>query len=199
MCYSIICFVFTVMLFLNVFANAATGGKIVVGTDLSSDPLSLTIALGGSSQSNVTVSGKGNPAPWPVDLSASSIGGVSTDFDPAHVIVPTGPPEEWHHNHSLLTISVSDAATPGVYNLTIYADFGSPERALNITLTIQERHGGDGEIMRLETTPVGGIIASENEHSIPALYLGLMGMVGVAACVTAVRRRRNRLKGLHDR
>jgi len=195
--YLALCILSTVSLFFSCLVNVSYAGVVAGGVGLSADPLSSTIALGGSGQSNITVSVKGNLGLWPVDLSASSISGVSTNFNPAHVIIPTGP-EEWHHNHSILTISVGDSATPGVYNLTVHADFGILERDLNITLTIQEgQHGGDdGD--RDGSKPVGGIIVSENEPAIRAFYMSLTGIVGVATGITVVRKRRNKLKGLHD-
>ena len=108
---------------------------VAIGTGLSADPLSVTVPVGGTGQSTINVSGKGNPAPWPVDLSASSISGVFTNFDPQQVTLP--PSEgEWNSNQSILTIGAGVFAVPGTYNLTVYADFGVVTLNVSIALTI---------------------------------------------------------------
>jgi hypothetical protein len=123
---------------------------VFVGTGLSANPLSVTVPVGGTGQSTINVSGKGNPAPWPVDLSASSISGVSTSFNPQQVILP--PSEgEWSSVQSILTINAGISAVPGMYSLTVYADFGIPgTRSVSIALTIT----GDQQ----PDTTVGGYI-----------------------------------------
>jgi hypothetical protein len=119
------------------------------GTGLSADPLSVTVPVGGTGQSTINVSGKGNPAPWPVDLSASSINGVSANFNPQQVMLP--PSEgEWNSNQSILTIDAGVSAVPRTYNLTVYADFGDITRSVSIALTIT----GDQQ----PDTTVGGYI-----------------------------------------
>jgi len=110
---------------------------VAIGTGLSANPLSVTVPVGGTGQSTINVSGKGNPAPWPVDLSASSINGVSTNFNPQQVILPPSQ-GEWNSNQSILTINAGIFAVPGTYNLTVYADFGIITRNVSIALTITD-------------------------------------------------------------
>lgn len=122
---------------------------VATGTGLSANPLSVTVPVGGTGQSTINVSGKGNPAPWPVDLSASSINGVSTSFNPQQVILPPSG-AEWNSNQSILTINAGISAVPGTYSLTVYADFGIITRNVSIALTIT----GDQQ----PDTTVGGYI-----------------------------------------
>lgn len=126
---------------------------IAVGTSLSAEPSSFTMPLGTSAQSLINVSAKGNPAPLLVNLSASSITGVSTNFNPQQVIIQPSS-GEWNSNQSTLTITVSHAANPGVYTLTVYADFGVIIQNVNITLTIES--GG------YENVAVGGHVVDSN-------------------------------------
>ncbi|RLI16375.1 hypothetical protein DRO44_05280, partial [Candidatus Bathyarchaeota archaeon] len=85
--------------------------------------------------------------------SASSITGVSTNFNPQQVIIQPSS-GEWNSNQSTLTITVSHAANPGVYTLTVYADFGVIIQNVNITLTIES--GG------YENVTVGGHVVDSN-------------------------------------
>jgi len=122
---------------------------IVIGIGLSADPLSITVPVGGTGQSTINVSGKGNPAPLPVDLSASPLIGISTDFNPQQVILPSSE-GEWNSNQSILTIGAGVFAVPGTYNLTVYADFDGATMNVSIALTIT----GDQQ----PNTIVGGYI-----------------------------------------
>ena len=128
-----------------------------LGAGLSADPLSVTVYVNGSEQSAINVSGKGNPASWIVDLSASSISGVSTDFNPPQVMLPPSQ-GEWNSNQSVLTISASGSAVPGVYNLTVYADFGLITLNVTIALTIL---GG-----QQENVTVGGYLLDSSSSEL---------------------------------
>ena len=132
---------------------------VAVGFDLSADPQLLEIAVGGSGQSNINVSARGNPGPLPVSLSRSSISGVSTSFDPEPVtIVPSL--GEWNSNQSVLTIGVSDSATPGTYPLIVYADFGLVVRNVTITLRIVAWERDEWES---DCAAVGGYILGDGQ------------------------------------
>lgn len=150
---------------------------IAIGVDLSADPLSVTVHVNGSGQSTINVSGKGNPAPWPVDLSAGSISGVSTDFNPQQVILP--PSEgEWNSNQSILTISASGSAAPGIYDLTVYADFGVTNRNVTITLTILGS--------QQENITVGGYVLDSPSSELVDGRIILTAVVAVIATVPVV-------------
>lgn len=132
----------------------------VISFGLSADPSSLTIPLGSSAQSLINVSAKGNPSPLTANLSASSLSEVSTSFNPQQVIIPTSfPSDEWNSNQSILAITVSHAASLGVYTLTVYADFGLVTRNATITITIESGvPDGNGR----ENVTVGGYIVDSN-------------------------------------
>ena len=131
-------------------ARLCYAAKTLIGTGLSADPLSVTVPVGGTGQSTINVSGKGNPAPWLVDLSVSSIiHGVSTSFNPQQVTLPPSG-AEWNSEQSILTINAGISAVPGTYSLTVYADFGDFARNVGIALTIT----GDQQ----PDTTVGGYI-----------------------------------------
>ena len=149
-----------------------------MGVGLSTNPQALTLPIGGSGQSIITVSGKGNPVPWLVDLSASTIIGISTLFDPDQVTIQPNN-GEWHQNESILTISVDSSATPGVTNLTVTADFGLLSRMVNITLTIEG--GGSME------EPVGGTIVQDASPLNPWICVGLAVPVVVVAAIKISR------------
>jgi hypothetical protein len=154
---------------------------VAVGFGLSADPLSVTITVGGSGQSTVNVSANGNPVTLPVNLSASSISGVSTDFDPQPVNIPPSG-GQWHYNLSTLTISAGGSATPGVYDLTVYADFGITIRNVTITLTIL---GSEGD------TVVGGEILPVDKLMVLAPRMALTGLVDVlVVCIVVVARKK---------
>ena len=82
-----------------------------------------------------------------MSLLTSLTSGITTNFDPAQVIIPPSD-GEWKTNQSILTITATDSMLLGTYNLTVYADFGAVTNQVNITLTITERENG--------YTPVGG-------------------------------------------
>jgi hypothetical protein len=155
---------------------------VAVSFGLSAEPLSVTIAVGGSGQSTINVSAEGNMGYVPVDLSASSIGGVTTNFNPQQVTIPPSG-GEWHYNQSTLTISASGSATPRVYTLTVYANFGVGTPNVNITLTILG--SGYGNII------VGGYIAPDAQPTMLAPNMTLIGFVAtLTVCiVVAVRKK----------
>jgi len=192
--YIIKCLCF-IALIIHVFsAHISRAAVVAAGAGLSADPLSLTIPLGDSRQSIITVSGKGNPAPWPVDLSASSISGVSTLFDPEQVTIQTNG-GDWHYNQSTLTINVGISAALGVVNLTVIADFGMLTRTVNITLTIVDGGSWDEPVRERAGEPVGGIIVQDGDPLNSWIYAGL---TVPAATVAAINfRRRLRIRGSH--
>ena len=99
---------------------------------LSADPPAVTVVADGSRRSTLNVSAKGD---WfsslTAALSTSSISGAITDVDPQQVIISPSL-EEWHHDHSTLTVSSNINAVPGIYTLSVYADFVLP-----VMLTLQ--------------------------------------------------------------
>jgi hypothetical protein len=130
----------------------------------------------------INVSAKGNPVNLPVDLSASSIGGVTTTYDPQQVTIPPSG-GEWHYNQSTLTISAGGSATPGVYVLTVYADFGITTLNVNITLTILESS---------RRNTVGGRIASDDNLMTVAPYMALIGLVAtLTVCIAVAARKKH--------
>jgi len=149
-----------------------------IGYGLSAEPSSLTIALGSSAQSLINVSAMNNPAPWTVNLSASSLSGVSTNFDPQQVTIPPSwPSGEWKSNQSILTITVSPTATPGVYTLTVYASF--PFITKNATITLTIGRGAEGD--KHENVTVGGyVLDSNNTPEITTEIITLMIAVIIA-------------------
>lgn len=179
--------IFSIVLFssgwLISVCHASVGGVVAYGFGLSADPLSVTLALGSSGQSIINVSSKGNPISLSVNLSASSIGGVTTSFDPQPVILPPSS-GEWHYNQSTLTISASGSATPGIYTLTIYADFGITIQNVNITLTILGNQSHERDIT------VGGYIVPDNSPTTVAPSMSMLGFVALlAACIVAAVRK----------
>jgi hypothetical protein len=119
-----------------------------------------------------------NPAPWTVNLSASSLSGVSTNFDPQQVTIPPSwPSGEWKSNQSILTITVSPTATPGVYTLTVYASF--PFITKNATITLTIGRGAEGD--KHENVTVGGyVLDSNNTPEITTEIITLMIAVIIA-------------------
>jgi len=169
--YLAICF-FSAVLVISCYLVQTCKAPYVIGFGLSADPSSLTIPLGNSAQSLINVSAKGNHAPLTVNLSASSLSGISTNFNPQQVTIPTSyPSEEWNSNQSTLTITVSHTATPGVYTLTVYADFGLVTRNVTITLTIES---GTFESDEHENVTVGGYIVDSNTSEITTGIITLM-------------------------
>jgi len=148
------------------------------GVAVSAEPSSLTIPLGNSAQSLINVSAMNNPAPWTVNLSASSLSGVSTNFNPQQVTIPTSfPSGDWKSNQSILTITVSHAANPGVYTLTVYADFPTITRNATITLTIES---GASESDEHENVTVGGYVVDSNTSEITTGITTLMIAIIIA-------------------
>jgi hypothetical protein len=142
------------------------------GVAVSAEPSSLTIPLGNSAQSLINVSAMNNPAPWTVNLSASSISGASTNFNPQQVTIATSfPSGDWKSNQSILTITVSHAATPGAYTLTVYADFPTITRNATITLTIES---GASESDEHENVTVGGYIVDSNTSEMTTGIITMM-------------------------
>jgi len=141
---------YLVFLFILIFSTFIRLGYAPVNVNwtVSADPDSLTLTLGSSGQSTVSVSNTGG-IQITVTLSTSSIGGVSTSFNPEELTVPIGETRQ-----STLTISVGDSATPGVYELVIYANHDPISRNTTITLTILS--GG------YENIPVGGYIVTHS-------------------------------------
>ena len=117
---------------------------VEVNWTVSADPNSLTLTLSSSGSSTISVSNTGG-AEITVTLSTSSISGVSTSFSPEQLTVPVGKTRQ-----STLMITVDASATPGVYELTVYATEAPYSRNTTITLTII----GEG----YEGAPVGGHI-----------------------------------------
>ena len=117
---------------------------VAVNWTVSADPNSLTLTLSSSGSSTISVSNTGG-AEITVTLSTSSISGVSTSFSPEQLTVPVGKTRQ-----STLMITVDASATPGVYELTVYATEAPYSRNTTITLTII----GEG----YEGAPVGGHI-----------------------------------------
>lgn len=181
----LILYVFSaILLFFSCFT--CVYAPVGVGAGVTANPLSLTIGLGGSGQSVITVSGKGNPSPWPVDLSASSISGVSTGFDPQQVIIPPSEGGEWNNNQSTLTISVSSSATPGVYNLTVYADF-DPFGTLNVNITLTILSS------EYESVVVGGYVLDSNPlETVIAWITSTVMMTVIIAVTTSARGKTHR-------
>jgi hypothetical protein len=149
---------------------------IALSFGLSAEPLSVSVNVGGSVESLINVSAKGNPVDLPVDLSASSVAGVTTTFDPQQVIMPPSV-GEWHSNQSTLIISAGGSAISGVYVLTVYADFGLETLNVNITLTILETGGRN---------TVGGRIASDDNPLDMAPYIALTGAIAAATVCIAL-------------
>jgi len=148
-----------------------------VNWTVSADPSSLTLTLGSSGQATISVSNTGG-VPIAVTLSTSSISGVSTSFSPEQLTVPVG-----EIRQSTLTISVADSATPGVYELTVYATEDPYSRNTTITLTIISEG--------YETTSVGGYVEDYNLFEIIApLGINLTIMVVVFAVVYCCKTRR---------
>lgn len=181
--YTIKCLFFIALIFHVFSAHISRAAVVAMGVGLSANPQALNLPIGGSGQSIITVSGKGNPVPWLVDLSASTINGISTLFDPDQVTIQPSN-GEWHQNESTLTISVDSSATPGVMNLTVTADFGLLSRTVNITLTIEG--GGSME------EPVGGMIVQDASPINPWICVGLAVPVAVVAAINIRRHPRNR-------
>ena len=118
---------------------------VEVNWTVSADPNSLTLTLSSSGQSTISVNNTGGRE-ITVTLSTSSISGVSTSFSPEQLTVPIGETRQ-----STLMITVDASATPGVYELTVYATAAPYSRNTTIiTLTII----GEG----YEGAPVGGHI-----------------------------------------
>jgi hypothetical protein len=193
--YFAICF-FSVISLVSCYLVQTCRAPYVVSFGLSADPSSLTIPLGNSAQSLINVSVRGNPSPLTVSLSASSLGGVSTDFNPQQVIVLSSfPSDEWNSNQSILAITVSHAASPGVYSLTVYADFGLVTRNATITLTIESGvYGRDG----YEDVTVGGYIVdsdtSEVTRGIVALMVAMIITVPIVKYSRKTRRNQDAVR-----
>jgi hypothetical protein len=180
------CLTFCLLLSLLFFSNwliRVCYGPTALSFGLSAEPLSVTIAVGGSGQSTLNVSAKGNPAVLPADLSTSSIGGVTTDLNPQQVTFP--PSEgEWYYNQSTLTISATSSAIPGVYSLTVYADFGITIRNVNITVTILGSDYGN--------TVVGGHIAPNDKSTIAAPHVTSVAIAAaLMICIAAAVRKKH--------
>jgi len=140
--------------------------KVNVNWMVSADPSSLTLTLGSSGQSAISVTNTGAGS-ITVTLSTSLISEVSTSFSPEQLTVPQG-----ETSQSTLTISVAKSATPGTYKLTIYATvdpFGS--RTTAITLTVLSEG--------YENVPVGGYV---NDYSLFEMIVPL----GISLTIMAV-------------
>jgi len=173
----VICLFSTISL-ISCYLVQTCNAPFVIRFGLSAEPSSLTIALGSSAQSLINVSVMNNPALWTVNLSASSLSGVSTNFDPQQVTIPPSwPSGEWKSNQSILTITVSPTATPGVYTLTVYASFPSITKNATITLTIGRGAEGNNH----ENVTVGGyVVDSNNTPEITTEIITLMIAVIIA-------------------
>ena len=137
---------------------------------VSADPSSLTLTLGSSGQVIVSVSNIGG-VQITVTLSTSSISGVSTSFSPEQLTVPQGETRQ-----STLTISVAKSATPGTYELTIYATVDpSGNRTTAITLTVLSEG--------YENVPVGGYV---NDYSLFEMIVPLRISLTIMAVVFAL-------------
>jgi len=148
------------------------------------------IALGNSAQSLINVSAKNNPAPWTVNLSASSLSGASSNFNPQQVIIPTSfPSGEWKSNQSILTITVSHTATPGIYTLTVYADFPGITRNTTITLTIES---GASESDELENVTVGGYIVDSDTSEMTTWIVALTMAIIIPVSIVKYSRKHHR-------
>jgi len=178
----VLCLLTSLLLLLNSLTHVGYA-PFVIDFGLSADPLSVTVVAGGSGQSTLNVSAKGNTGNLPVDLSTFySISGVVTDLDPQQVIIPPSL-GEWHYNQSTLTISSNINAAPGIYTLTVYADFGTTVKNVNITLTILPA----GQ----RNMTVGGRIAFDNVPTMVAVYMAFTGTVAVlAVCVSVATRKK---------
>ena len=144
--------------------------KVNVNWMVSADPSSLTLTLGSSGQSAISVTNTGAGS-ITVTLSTSLISGVSTSFSPEQLTVPQGETRQ-----STLTISVAKSATPGTYELTIYATvdpFGN--RTTAITLTVLSEG--------YENVPVGGYV---NDYSLFEMIVPLGINLTIIAVVFAL-------------
>ncbi len=178
----ILCFVSVILVAFGHFAHLCYA-PVAVGYGLSADPLSVMVLRGGSGQSTINVTGKGNPGSWSVTLSASSISGVSTDFNPPVVIIPPRG-GDWRSNQSTLTISASGSAPLGVFDLLVSADFGIA--VCNVTIMVT--------IFGSQRETVGGCIEDPDlsvtlrDWAIPSAIAAVVVTVPVAVYARKIRR-----------
>jgi len=98
---------------------------------ISASPMSLTIALGSSGSSVITVTSI-NAFSSPVSLSVSGApAGVTTSFSQTSVT----PPADGSIT-STLTVTVSTSASPGTYTLTVTGTSGALSHTVGITLIV---------------------------------------------------------------
>jgi hypothetical protein len=116
---------------------------------MNATPASLTIPLGGSDYSNITVTGINNFTDT-VTLYASFIPNVTSVLDPTEVFVPVNGTAS-----SILTVSVNTTATPGNYTLTI---MGEPQNYKIV-------HGVD---IALQITNSSTSSSSSRSHTSPS-------------------------------
>ncbi len=98
---------------------------------MEASPTSLTIALGESESSTITITSS-NGFSELVDLTVSGVpSGVTTILDPTQVTPPADGSKT-----STLTVQVEDSATPGTYTLTVTGTSGSLLHGVDIELEI---------------------------------------------------------------
>ncbi|MFB0514877.1 MAG: DUF2460 domain-containing protein [Candidatus Bathyarchaeia archaeon] len=109
------------------FSNVGVPGDF----SISADPTSLTVQVGGSDTSTITITSLEGFSDQ-VDLTISGVpSGVTASFDPPTV---TPPPDA--SADSTMTLEVGATATPDVYTLTVTGTSGALSHDVSISLTI---------------------------------------------------------------
>lgn len=98
---------------------------------MSASPSALTIRSGSSGSSNITASSI-NGFAGSVSLAASGPAGWNSSFNPFTVAVPLG-----GSNSSVLTLTVSNTTSAGIYNVTVVGSSGSLSHNVVLPVTVQ--------------------------------------------------------------
>jgi uncharacterized protein YfaP (DUF2135 family) len=142
--------------------NATTSGGAVADFAISSSPLAVTIAAGGSGTSTITttLSGSFNSA---IALSASGLpAGTTASFNPTSIAAPGA-------GSSTLTISAGSTTAAGTYSLAVNGTGGGLTRATAISLTVTS---GGGTTQQLLGNP-----GFENGSASPAPWTVTAGVI----------------------